>query len=37
MARFDRYAPGQFSWINLLSPDTAASSRFYVSPFGWSR
>ena len=36
MARFDRYAPGQFSWVDLLSPDTAASSRFYASLFGWS-
>jgi predicted enzyme related to lactoylglutathione lyase len=36
LARFDRYAAGQFSWVDLLSTDTAASTRFYEALFGWT-
>ncbi|MAE93858.1 MAG: hypothetical protein CL910_04295 [Deltaproteobacteria bacterium] len=36
MARFDRYIPGQFSWVDLMSPDPEASPRFYQAVFGWS-
>ncbi len=36
MARFDRYAPGQFSWVDLMSKDPAASKAFYGALFGWT-
>lgn len=35
MARFDRYVAGQFSWVDLMSPDPAASAAFYGSLLGW--
>jgi predicted enzyme related to lactoylglutathione lyase len=31
------YAPGTPSWIDLASPDTDASARFYGELMGWSR
>lgn len=30
------YAPGTPSWVDLGSPDTAASARFYGDLFGWT-
>ena len=36
MARFERYSPGQFSWIDLLTPSVPDSLRFYESLFGWT-
>ncbi len=36
MARFDRYDPGQFSWVDLMSPDVDAASGFYGTLFGWT-
>ncbi len=36
MARFDRYEPGQFSWVDLMSKDREASRAFYGALFGWS-
>ncbi len=35
MARFERYAPGQFSWVDLMSLDRERSSAFYGALFGW--
>jgi len=35
MARFERYAPGQFSWVDLMTPDVEAATRFYGGLFGW--
>jgi predicted enzyme related to lactoylglutathione lyase len=36
MARIEAYTPGQFSWVDLMSPDAQVSTRFYESLFGWS-
>lgn len=36
MSRMTRYEPGQFSWIDLLTPDAEASRRFYCELFGWT-
>ena len=36
MARFDSFTAGQFSWVDLMSPDPQASTRFYSGLFGWS-
>lgn len=35
MARFNAYAPGQFSWVDLMTPDTDAAAKFYGALFGW--
>lgn len=35
MTRIDCYAPGQFSWVDLMTPDTTASKEFYTQLFGW--
>lgn len=35
MARFEHYEPGQFSWVDLMSPDPEASAAFYGALFGW--
>ena len=35
MARFERYAAGQFSWVDLMTPNLDDSLRFYGSLFGW--
>ena len=36
MARFDRYAPGQFSWVDLMTPDLEPAAAFYGGLFGWT-
>ena len=30
------YEHGQFNWVDLMSPDTEASKKFYGALFGWS-
>ena len=35
MTTFAKYEPGTFCWIDLMSPDAAASKRFYQDLFGW--
>ncbi|HZR12273.1 MAG TPA: VOC family protein [Acidimicrobiia bacterium] len=35
MSERSSYAPGTPSWVDLGSPDTQASSRFYGALFGW--
>lgn len=35
MAKFDSYAPGQFSWTDLMTPDVEAAKAFYGALFGW--
>ncbi len=35
MTTFSKYAPGTFSWVDLMSPDAAASKRFYQALCGW--
>lgn len=35
MSERSSYAPGTPSWVDIGSPDTAASSRFYGALFGW--
>ena len=36
MAKFDSYAPGQFSWTDLMTPDTGKAAAFYGALFGWT-
>jgi len=36
MSRIESYAHGQFSWIDLLTPNAQASSKFYAELFGWT-
>lgn len=36
MASFDRYAPGQFSWVDLMTADVEAAAAFYGALFGWN-
>ncbi len=36
MARFERYAHGQFSWVDLMTPDVRAAARFYSALVGWT-
>ncbi len=36
MARFRSYRPRQFSWVDLMTPDLAASSKFYSDLFAWT-
>lgn len=36
MAKFERYAPGQFSWVDLMTSDIDGSKRFYSALFGWT-
>lgn len=36
MARPERYQHGQFSWVDLMTPDAAAAKDFYQGLFGWS-
>ncbi len=36
MAEFDRYAAGQFSWVDLMASDAEAAARFYGDLFGWT-
>lgn len=35
MARFERYRHGQFSWVDLMTPDPDAAASFYGELFGW--
>ena len=35
MARFHSYAPGQFSWVDLMTPDTDTAAKFYGALLGW--
>ncbi|MCG8591337.1 MAG: VOC family protein [Proteobacteria bacterium] len=35
MAQIDRYTHGQFSWIDLMTPDVDAAAEFYGALFGW--
>jgi len=35
MGERTRYAPGTFSWSELVTGDAAAAKRFYTSVFGW--
>jgi len=35
MAQFANYAPGQFSWVDLMTQDPSAAASFYGSLFGW--
>lgn len=36
MADVSGFSPGQFSWIDLATTDTAGAKKFYSSLFGWS-
>lgn len=36
MPTFDSYEPGWPCWVDLMSPDVAASEGFYGAVFGWS-
>ena len=30
-----KYAPGQFSWVDLMAKDVESAKAFYVGLFGW--
>jgi len=32
----EKYEPGMFCWVELATPDAAASKKFYTSLFGWA-
>lgn len=36
MARLKKYQHGQFSWVDLMTPDAGAAKEFYGALFGWS-
>ena len=36
MARLKAYQHGQFSWVDLMTPDAAAAKEFYAALLGWS-
>lgn len=36
MARLKEYRHGQFSWVDLMTPDASAAKVFYGALFGWS-
>lgn len=36
MARLKEYQHGQFSWVDLMTPDAGAAKVFYGALFGWS-
>ena len=36
MARPEKYSHGQFSWVDLMTPDAGAAKAFYGALFGWS-
>lgn len=36
MSRPDHYRPGQFSWVDLMTPDAKAAKRFYGALLGWT-
>jgi predicted enzyme related to lactoylglutathione lyase len=35
MAKRDKYAPGEFCWVDLASHDMKSAAKFYGSVFGW--
>lgn len=35
MAQIERYAAGEFSWVDLLTPEIAAARAFYTGVFDW--
>ena len=36
MSRMTAYEPGQFCWIDLMTPDAGSATKFYGELFGWS-
>ncbi len=36
MARLEKFNHGQFSWVDLMAPDTVAAKEFYGALFDWS-
>lgn len=36
MATIEKFDHGQFSWVDLMTPDAAAAKSFYETLFGWS-
>ncbi len=34
--KMTKYEPGQFSWVDLMTRDTAAAKSFYGELFGWT-
>lgn len=36
MGKLKEYQHGQFSWVDLMTPDAAAAKKFYGALFGWS-
>ena len=36
MSQVSAYKPGQFSWVDLLSPSADTSKKFYSELLGWS-
>ena len=36
MSKIEAYTHGQFSWIDLLTPNAQAASKFYGELFGWN-
>ncbi len=36
MSRPQRYRPGQFSWVDLMTPDAKAAKAFYGALLGWT-
>lgn len=36
MTEMNRYAQGQFSWADLMTPSAEQAKRFYTSLFGWN-
>jgi len=36
MTEMTNYEPGQFSWVDLMTPDVNEAKRFYGELFGWS-
>jgi uncharacterized protein len=37
MSERSEYAPGEFCWVELVSPDVEASAKFYGDLLGWKR
>ncbi len=35
MTEFAKFAPGQFSWVDLMTPNAEEAKRFYGELFGW--
>jgi len=36
MSKTTTYQPGQFSWVDLLTPNAGAAAKFYGELFGWT-